>query len=381
MNRPVIMPGICVCLLITAILILSGQGTCFATTVGLQWSAMTDPGIAGYKVYYQADSSVQPFTGTGAAQGASPVDVQTQTSATISGLDPSHAYSFAVTAYYTSGVESSYSNIVSVPEMVPPTISISSPASNASVSGVVSVTANASDNVGVTKVEFYVNGVLKATDTAAPYAYSWDTSSLTAGSYTLTAKAYDAAGNIGQSGTVSVTVVKDTTAPTVSVTSPANGAAVSGTVTITASAADNVGVSSVEFYANTTLLSVTNVSPYRFNWNTTTFANGNYSLTAKAYDAAGNVGQSQSVTITVSNSGVQPPASNIPGDINGDGVLDISDALLALRFAVGLETPTADQLARGDVGPLVNGKPSADGKIDINDAVVILSAVVGNITL
>lgn len=278
-----------------------GQTACFATTVVLQWDPDTDTDLSGYKVYYQTDSSTQPFQGTGATQGATPVDIHNQTTATISGLDPAHAYYFAVTAYDTAGVESSYSNIVSVPELVPPTVSLTSPAGNASVSGTVSVTAGASDNVGVTKVEFYVNGTLQATDVSTPYLYSWNTASLASGNYSLMAKAYDAAGNVGQSGTVSVNVVNDTTSPAVSVTAPTNNATVSGNVTITASASDNVGVSKVEFYENGVLLSATNVSPYSYSWNTISVANGSYTLTAKAFDSAGNVGQSGNVTVTVNN--------------------------------------------------------------------------------
>ena len=288
-------------------IILAGQATCFATNVSLQWDPEADPSVTGYKVYYQADSSVQPLKGTGATNGASPVDLKNLTSATISGLDPNHAYYFAVTAYNASGVESPYSNLVAIPESVPPTVSLTSPANNATASGTVSVTANATDNVGVTKVEFYVNGALQATDTATPYVYSWNTSALAAGTYTLMAKAYDAAGNVGQSGNVTVTVVNDTTPPTVSLTAPGNGATVSGTVALTASASDNVGVSRVEFYGNGTLLTATNVAPYSYNWNTTSVANGSYALTAKAYDAAGNVGQSANVTVTVNNAAT--PAS------------------------------------------------------------------------
>jgi hypothetical protein len=182
-----------------------------------------------------------------------------------------------------------------------PTVSITAPGNNAIVSGAISVTANATDNVGVSKIEFYVNGVLQATDSMTPYLFSWNASALTAGVYTISAKAHDAAGNVAQSGNVSVTVVNDTTPPIVSVTAPGNNATVSGIVAITASAGDNVGVSKVEFYENGVLLSATNVAPYIYNWNTTMATNGGHTLTAKAYDAAGNVGQSSTETVTVNN--------------------------------------------------------------------------------
>jgi len=288
-------------ILVVLTLFLSGGSPCFASTVVLQWNAVTDANLSGYKIYYQADSATLPFAGTGSTQGASPLNVSNQTSATISGLDPSHAYYFAVTAYNSAGTESAYSNIITVPEMVSPTVSLTAPASGSSASGTVSVAASATDNVGVTKVEFYVNGALAATDTATPYVYSWNTSALAAGTYTLMAKAYDAAGNAGQSSTVSVSVVKDTTAPTVSVTSPAGGVTLTGTAVITASASDNVGVSKVEFYGNGVLLSSTNVTPYSYTWNTASAANGSYTLTGKAYDAAGNIGTSSSVLVTVKN--------------------------------------------------------------------------------
>jgi hypothetical protein len=294
--------------MVAGILLLASCTPCLASTITLQWNPVVVANLAGYKVYYKADSSVAPLNGTGAAQGAAPVDTAGQTSATITGLDPAHAYYFAVTAYNSAGVESPYSNFVSIPELVPPTASITFPSNNATASGTVSVTASASDNVGVTYVEFYVNGVLQATDTASPYLLSWNTSSLSPGAYTLQAKAYDAAGNVGLSSGISVTVMKDTTAPTVAMTAPVNGATISGTVALTASASDNVGVSKVEFYQNGTLLFAGNVLPYSYNWNTASVADGSYTITAKAYDAAGNIAQSANVAVTVKNSATDTAA-------------------------------------------------------------------------
>ena len=91
-------------------------------------------------------------------------------------------------------------------DITPPTTSITAPLNGATVNGTTSVTASASDNVGVTKVEFYLDGVLKSTDTTSPYAWSWDTTTATNGSHSLTSKAYDAALNVGTSTTVNVTV-------------------------------------------------------------------------------------------------------------------------------------------------------------------------------
>jgi beta-lactamase superfamily II metal-dependent hydrolase len=94
-----------------------------------------------------------------------------------------------------------------------PTTSISAPAAGATVSGTTTVTASATDNVAVTKVEFYLDGALTATDTTSPYSWSWTTTSATNGAHSLTSKAYDAAGNVGTSAARSVTVSNTTTPP------------------------------------------------------------------------------------------------------------------------------------------------------------------------
>ena len=190
-----------------------------------------------------------------------------------------------------------------------PVVSIISPVNNSAAAGTVSVSASASDNVGVTKVEFYLNGVLQVSDSAAPYNFSWNTAAVANGVYILSAKAYDAAGNVGQSANVSVTVFNDTTAPVVSISSPVNNSTAAGTVSVSASASDNVGVTKVEFYLNGVLQVSDNAAPYNFNWNTAAVANGVYTLSAKAYDAAGNVGQSANVAVTVFNDTTAPVVS------------------------------------------------------------------------
>ena len=84
----------------------------------------------------------------------------------------------------------------------------------------------------------------------------------------------------------------DTTAPTVSITSPANGATVARrtTVTITATATDNVGVTRVEFSVNGALQCTDTSAPYSCNWNVPNTRNQTFQLQAQAFDAAGNVG-------------------------------------------------------------------------------------------
>jgi hypothetical protein len=108
----------------------------------------------------------------------------------------------------------------------------------------------------------------------------------------------------------------DTTPPTTSITAPANGATVSGTVGVAASASDNVGVTKVEFYLDGALQSTSTASPYSWSWNTTTASNAAHALVSKAYDAAGNVGTSATVTVTVNNAASSQLLGN-PGFENG----------------------------------------------------------------
>jgi hypothetical protein len=189
-------------------------------------------------------------------------------------------------------------------DTVKPVTAITEPAAGAQVSGITTIKASASDNVSVARVEFYVDSTLVATSTTGPYSASWDTRTTSDGTHNLTTRAYDGAGNSGVSAAVAVTVKNgggDTTPPVTSITAPAAGAELSGTVTVTASASDNVGVTRVELYAGAALISTATTPPYAASWITTQVANGTTSLTSKAFDAAGNSGTSAPISVTVSN--------------------------------------------------------------------------------
>jgi hypothetical protein len=92
------------------------------------------------------------------------------------------------------------------PDVTPPITSVTSPSAGAFLSNTVSVTAAASDDRGVVRVELYAGSTKLGTATAPPYQVSWNTASLANGSYVLTSKAYDAAGNVGTSSGTTVTV-------------------------------------------------------------------------------------------------------------------------------------------------------------------------------
>ncbi|HSW79973.1 MAG TPA: Ig-like domain-containing protein [Candidatus Saccharimonadales bacterium] len=94
----------------------------------------------------------------------------------------------------------------------------------------------------------------------------------------------------------------DSTPPTVSLTAPANNATVSGNVTLSATASDASGISSVKFLVDGNAVNTDTSSPYSFSWNSSSVANGSHTITAQATDTANNTANSTSVSVTVSNS-------------------------------------------------------------------------------
>jgi beta-lactamase superfamily II metal-dependent hydrolase len=180
-----------------------------------------------------------------------------------------------------------------VPDTTPPATAITAPAAGSTVSGTVTVTASASDNVGVTRVEFYLDGALQFTDTTAPYGWSWDTRTAANGVHSLASSAFDAAGNRGDSAPVTVTVsnVADVTPPS----APANLTATGGQKRITlqwTASTDNVGVTGYQVWSATSAS-----GPFTQIDSTTGTSYTNTGLPrqatryyyVKAVDAAGNV--------------------------------------------------------------------------------------------
>lgn len=205
-----------------------------------------------------------------------------------------------------SPASSSSCSSPSAADSTPPSASVTFPTNGQTVSGTVSVSANASDNTGVAAVQFRVNGApLGADDTSAPYGATWNTAQAPNGSYQITAEARDAAGNRTTSATITVNVanaVADTTAPSVAITSPAAGQTVSGQITVSASAADNIGIAGVQLLLNGSALGAEKAAaPYTAAVDTRTLANGNYTLSAVARDAAGNRTTAAVITVRVSN--------------------------------------------------------------------------------
>jgi hypothetical protein len=216
-------------------------------------------------------------------------------------------------------------NEMATSDTTPPTVSITSPANGATIAGMTTISATASDNDGVSKSEFYVDNVLKLTDTSSPYSFSLDTTGLSNSAHTIRADAYDPSNNKA-SAQVSVQVsntVEDTVLPTVSIKYPLNGAAVSGTTTISATASDNLAVSKVELYVDNILKSTDTSSPYTFSLDTRLYGNGAHKIMALAYDTSNNKASAQ-ISVTVDNTA---PSVSITSQTNGatvKGIIGVS---------------------------------------------------------
>ncbi len=185
-----------------------------------------------------------------------------------------------------------------------PTVSIASPANNASYTSPASITftSTASDNGSIAKVEYY-NGGTKIGESTAGNAYSFTWNNVSAGTYTITARATDNLGAVTVSAAVVVKATTTTTvnqAPTISLTAPSNGTSLNApaSITSTANASDADGtVSKVEFYNGSTKIGEDASAPYAY-----TLANvgvGTYVISAKAIDNSGAVTSTGSVTVTV----------------------------------------------------------------------------------
>ncbi len=151
-----------------------------------------------------------------------------------------------------------------------------------------------SDNVGIVNYTWqFTDGIARVLFGSRPtYRFA------NAGIFAVTLIVRDAQGNAG-SDSLLVTVL-DTTPPSVAITSPAESANVSGSVTLLATATDNVGVVRVEFLVDGVRLGNVTSSPYQIVLDTRSLANGQHTVTAVAYDAAGNSASTVS-SLTVYN--------------------------------------------------------------------------------
>jgi chitodextrinase len=201
-------------------------------------------------------------------------------------------------------------------------VSLTSPVNGATVAGTVTVSANASDDSGgsgIAKVDFFVDGALKGTDSSgsSPYTLSLDTTTLTSGSHTIGAKAYDVAGNATSATNISVTTSSgDTTAPKIS--SVATSGITSSSVTLTW-LTDELGDTRAGYGTTTSYDTYAGdyLKDYSTNHSLTLTgltAGTTYHYYVASKDTSGNVGKSGDYTFTTQAAGdTTPPTMSLTG--------------------------------------------------------------------
>lgn len=190
-----------------------------AATASLAWGPSWDNvGVSGYVVERCASLVCTAFARVGAPTAPSYLDA---------GLASAQSYSYRVQALDLAGNRSAYSNIAAMTTPVPPTdttppvVSLTAPLAGATVVGTTSLTASASDNVGVVGVQFGLDGAnFSAEITAPPYTTIWNSTTAADGQHTLNAVARDAAGNRASSAVVTVTVSNAALPPPSTFTAP-----------------------------------------------------------------------------------------------------------------------------------------------------------------
>jgi hypothetical protein len=264
-------------------------------------------------------------------------------------LAPSSPYKNAATDGTDIGadldaLEAATAGVVSTTEppedTTPPTVMISSPTAGQTVSGVVTITVAAADNVGVTRMDYLQDGQLLAALTPPAFTFPWSTTSVSNGSHSLTARAYDAAGNIATSAPVAVTVNNpDLTPPTATITSPTSNPTYttsSSPLTLGGTAADNVGVTQVT-WANNRGGSGTATGTTSWTASGIVLQPGINVLTVTARDGAANTASARlTVTLSETFTFTDDPLTPQSTLIRAVHVMELRTAIDSVRVARGL---------------------------------------------
>lgn len=216
-----------------------------------------------------------------------------------------------------------------------PFVNITSPTSNptyTTTSSTINLAGATGDNVGVVSMTWGINTDGNGVPTLTQSNTYWTANNLplTVGLNVITIRARDAAGNIGQD---MITVTRDanqtdTNAPTVVITSPANGQTLTTATWINVTANDNIGVTKVDFRIDGVFKNVDFTAPYQYLWDINAIPDGNHSINARAYDAANNQTNATISVITNDNNSagdgnvalsitITSPTSNPNYDTNG----------------------------------------------------------------
>ena len=191
-----------------------------------------------------------------------------------------------------------------------PRVTIAAPTAGSTLSGAVTIMGTASDNISVAKVEVSVDGgAWRLASGTTSWSSPVDTTTLSDATHTITSRATDTKGN---AASTSVSVIadntpavsppaSDTTAPSIVASSPGAGATVAGTITVTGTASDNVGLAQVKVAVDSgAFQAASGAANWTFSLDTAAFGDGSHTITARATDTSG-LTSSASVGVTFAN--------------------------------------------------------------------------------
>lgn len=260
-----------------------------------------------------------------------------------------------------NGTITSHGQVVPAPVSVPTDLPPSSAVLTAPANGAqffdgdqVTLQATAIDDRAINRVEFRVDGQTVVTDWSAPYTGTAVLRLPTVGNTrSLTAVAFDSAGQSTPSAPVQVQLVPDTTPPTIGISAPAAGAnyVAGGLISVLATAGDNVGVEYVTFAANGVVFATDYVASYGALYfipsDYTLSGNRSLVLTATAYDRSG---RSATSTVTVNVIPDQPPTITLTqAPTANSNLVEGTTVAFAASASDDLSTPTVDLLIDGVV--------------------------------
>ena len=235
-----------------------------------------------------------------------------------------------------------------------PTIAFKNAFNGSKVSGTFAVEVDAADDVGVTAVEYRLNGTPVYTATASPFGWNWDTTAFASGNWYLSAVAKDAAGKSSEPAEVEVTVSNKAAdcgeAPQVKLVYPTDKAVVCGDLEIQTAASGPCGVAKVEFFVDDKKIGEASQPPYKTPWKTQGLKDGQHFVKAVAVDTAK---QSSQQTILVKVDNKQSQCVNPPTVFLGKP----SDN----SYVFGKVEIEAEASAGGDVAAIVEVLFSVDG--------------------
>ena len=257
-------------------------GSTVCGTVTIEATAQDDNGLAEVEFFVDGDSLgvdvESPYQKDWETTGDSKGEHQLK----VIARDSSGQEAFATISVLVDNSGGSCDNL--------PNVVIEQPVDSEYVYGTVEVMAKASDDIGVLKVQFFVDNALVAEDGTAPYKMGWDSDEFDEGAHTLKAIAYDTG---DQMGTMQIQVTVDRTPPELEILSPETQEPFQETLPVVATASDNFVVKQVEFSVEyQTEPVVLTTSPYEVDLDLSTVSSGWQVLFASAVDGAGHVTES-----------------------------------------------------------------------------------------